>query len=176
MEKVSIRLDIFKQILVDSPEVPEVIKTNIIPLADKETLDEIALKYKVPVHERIEEPHYRAPEMLEVRKQIQREVEERNIKASLDKLSQKKFVELQKQVGLAKEAIVKKDAGFLRSVFTNIQNLLAPWLWNTSIGSALRMIQSVLEGEDQKEEDRKRIMRMPAGERDRMIRQRRDLF
>lgn len=178
MEKKAIRIDLYRQVLMDAPEIPETIKTNIIPLADEEILDILVLKYNVPIHERIDEPFYREKQGLpELRKKIIKDVQERkDIYSSLKCLSQKKFIELQKLMMLVKEAKIKKDANYLRALFTNIQNLLAPWLWNTKIGEALRLIQHALDEADRIEKERTRMMSLPSNERQRVFQEHPEWF
>lgn len=74
----AIRLDVYRKLLMDSPEVPESIKTNFLPNAEQDMLDIIAIKYNVPVHERIDETFYKEkPGMPELRHQILDDVHKR---------------------------------------------------------------------------------------------------
>lgn len=178
MNKNAIRLDLYKLILMDAPEVPESIKTNILPSADQETMDYVTLKYKVPVHERIDEPIYKEKEGLpELRKQIIKDVERRDIAKNLiSKLTQKKYIEFQTLRKLVNEATLKKDSSYLRALFSNIQNLLAPWLWNTKIGEALRLIQSALDEADRIESEKSRMWSLTVVERNKILKQHPEWF
>ena len=67
----AIRLDIYRQVLMDSPEVPESVKSTFLPYAEQDFMDEIVLRYKVPIHERLEQAYYKEKQGLpELRKQI----------------------------------------------------------------------------------------------------------
>lgn len=178
MDKKAIRLDLYKQVLMDAPEVPEVVKSHIIPGAESDLLDKIVEKYNVPIHERLESPHFKEEMgMPEVRKQIIKDYQESQaVNSALSNLTQKKYFELSKLMWLVKEATIRKDASYLRALFSNIQNLLAPWLWNTSIGEALRLIQSALDEADRVEREKSKAWALPSAERQKVMKEHPEWF